>query len=63
MNFIVGLDIPCHGDIFHIKRQYQKMLLSVERLGIKAIRFREKIEDKITKINRGNLIVKNFVSN
>ena len=45
-------DISCNGDIFHIKRQYQKMLLSVERLGIKAIRFREKIEDKITKINR-----------
>ncbi|MDJ0717213.1 MAG: hypothetical protein QNJ54_23850 [Prochloraceae cyanobacterium] len=45
-------DIPCNGDIFHIKRQYQKMLLSVEKLGIKAIRFREKIEEKITKINR-----------
>ncbi len=43
---------PCNGDIFHIKRQYQKMLLFVERLGIKAIRFREKIEEKITKIDR-----------
>ncbi len=45
-------NIPCHGDVFHIKRQYHKMLLFIERLGIKTIRFRDKIEDKITKTNR-----------
>ena len=49
---LVWADIPCNADIFHIKRQYQKMLLALERLAIKAIKFREKIEKKITKSNR-----------
>ena len=45
-------ETPCNGDIFHIKCQYQKMLLALERLGIKAIRARENIEKKLAKINR-----------
>ncbi len=47
-------DTPCHSDIFHLKRQYQKMLLALERLAIKAIRARENIEKKLAKINRRN---------
>ncbi len=49
---LVWPDTPCNGDVFHIKRQYHKMLLFIERLGIKTIRARDKIEDKITKTNR-----------
>ena len=45
-------NIPCHGDIFHIKRQYYKMILSLERLSIKAIKARSTIENQITKINK-----------
>ncbi len=45
-------DTPCNGDIFQIKCQYQKMLLALERLAIKAIRARENIEKKLAKINR-----------
>jgi len=46
--------IPCNADIFHLKRQYNKMLLALERVAIKSIRFREKIEKQIAKTNRTN---------
>ncbi|MGF1485636.1 MAG: hypothetical protein ACFBSE_00800, partial [Prochloraceae cyanobacterium] len=50
-NFVWS-NIPCNADIFHIKRQYHKMLLALERIAIKAIRLRENIEKKIAKTNR-----------
>jgi hypothetical protein len=45
-------EIPCHGDVFHIQRQYERLANTLSRLARGARSRRQKLEDRIDRASQ-----------